>query len=557
MLANLAKFCLQTSEQSILQLRVNRFATKLSKVSVEDYTDDDDDYDFEPKHEKESEEPPEVVKKSKRPIIIQCKRSMFNFHEGDTYPKFQPIPLASRAWQHRKSNGDYFTIYPLKEGQEEHELNQSYSFQDLNINEKLLKSLEENNLIHPTSIQKLGIPKILDNHNVILTAETGSGKTYAFLIPILQQVLKWKPMKDRSCNRPLGLILTPSHELTKQIAKVAKKLAKNLEINIVTLTGGKTKRIISNPPITEVDIVVATIGVMKKLVRMGIYKLDEVKHVVLDEADTLFDETFTDYTCNLLRKVQISAERDPNITYPKTAQITLNSATIPQSLSESLYQVADRESFLMITTGNEHLVRVPQKFFRLTGPEKPMSLLKIVKPKVKSKTPIIIFCNTTASCDFISLFLNQFNIKCITLHGKQRLEHRKGKFMEFQQGVCNILTTTDAGARGLDTCKVKSVINFDFPLVTAEYIHRCGRVGRIGSPRDCRVINFISRPLEIILAKKIEFAIRKGKSIPMVDMVHKDKDYEDEFVGANNTKEDFDPDKNESDIEKMSLDTSN
>jgi superfamily II DNA/RNA helicase len=101
-----------------------------------------------------------------------------------------------------------------------------------------------------------------------------------------------------------------------------------------------------------------------------------------------------------------------------------------------------------------------------------MELLKLIKSKVKSKISIIIFSNTTKTCDFISLFLKSYNIDCIRLHGDMPFEFKKGKFREFQNGVCNILITTDAGARGLDTIHVQQIINYDFPLITSEYIHR-------------------------------------------------------------------------------------
>ena len=101
-----------------------------------------------------------------------------------------------------------------------------------------------------------------------------------------------------------------------------------------------------------------------------------------------------------------------------------------------------------------------------------MVLLKLVKPKMKSKIPIIIFSNTSETCDFTKIFLEQFNIKCVNLHGHMPMHIRHTKFNEFQSGMRNVLTTTDAGARGLDTIVAKDVINFDFPLITSEYIHR-------------------------------------------------------------------------------------
>lgn len=109
---------------------------------------------------------------------------------------------------------------------------------------------------------------------------------------------------------------------------------------------------------------------------------------------------------------------------------------------------------------------------RLTGPQKSEELLKIVKSRIKSKVPIIVFCNTTAACEFATFFLKQFNIDCIKLHKKVPKELRKTQFNAFQNGICNVLVTTDAGARGLDTTIAKDVINFDFPLITSEYIHR-------------------------------------------------------------------------------------
>ena len=126
----------------------------------------------------------------------------------------------------------------------------------------------------------------------------------------------------------------------------------------------------------------------------------------------------------------------------------------------------------MVTTGYEHQIKVPQKFLRLTGIQKPEMLLKVIKPKIKNKMPVIIFSNTSKSCEFIKHFLKSMNINSVYLHGHLPLRARMHKFSDFQNGHCSVMISTDAGAKGLDTVMVKNVINFEFPLITAEYIHR-------------------------------------------------------------------------------------
>ncbi|CAB0030047.1 unnamed protein product [Trichogramma brassicae] len=452
--------------------------------------------------------------KAKRKLIIKSRRPEFNFYEGDVYPKFETIPLVTRGWHHRDSRGDHFTIYPMT-NQNEETVQTKFNFSDLELNQTVLKNLEEQNKVHPTLIQKKGIPKILRGESVVMTAETGSGKTYAYLIPLIQQLLDWKPYNENNFNKPLGLILTPSRELTQQISKVARQLCKGLDIKIGTLVGGHLKQRISNPHIGEVDLLIATSGVLDRLVATRIYKLDNVRHVVVDEADTLLDSTFIDETCRILKKI-------------------------------------NTDTLTRVVTGNQHQINVPQKFLRVGKSDKPMMLLKHLKSKIKNKTPIIIFCNNTATCDFTKIFLKQFNVDSVNLHGKMPLEVRKGRFLKFQNGEVNILTTTDAGSRGLDTIYAKEIINFDFPLITAEYIHRCGRLGRIGSPMECRVLNFISGGLEIVMSAKIEFAVRKMHPIPMVDLIHDGKSEGGEFLKHTTTVEGNDYDEDDIESEENS-----
>ncbi|KAL7298467.1 hypothetical protein TKK_0008254 [Trichogramma kaykai] len=544
MFPRLCKLCFTVADESIVNIR--RSAIHSRSVQI---------YDHERKIDPVDQDDNEVLDKpkAKRKLIIKSKRPEFNFYEGDVYPKFETIPLVTRGWHHRDSRGDHFTIYPMT-NQNEETVQTTFNFSDLKLNQTILKNLEEQNKVHPTLIQKKGIPKILRGESVVMTAETGSGKTYAYLIPLIQQILDWKPYNENNFNKPLGLILTPSRELTQQISKVAKQLCKGLDIKIGTLVGGHVKQRISNPHVGEVDLLIATSGVLGKFVATRIYKLDNVRHVVVDEADTLLDSTFIDETCRILKKINFQSgdEKLFEEKFPRAAQLTLNSATVPQDLPNLLQNIVNTDTLTRVVTGNQHRINVPQKFLRVGKSDKPMMLLKHLKSKIKNKTPIIIFCNNTATCDFTKIFLKQFNVDSVNLHGKMPLEVRKGKFLKFQNGQVNILTTTDAGSRGLDTIYAKEIINFDFPLITAEYIHRCGRLGRIGSPMECRVLNFISGGLEVVMSAKIEFAVRKMHPIPMVDLINDGKNEGGEFLKHTTTVEGNDNEEDDIELEENS-----
>ncbi|XP_008550012.1 probable ATP-dependent RNA helicase DDX28 [Microplitis demolitor] len=451
--------------------------------------------------------------------IIQCKRKLFNFYPGKTYRKFEDMPIASGSWHNAKSKGDYFTIYPtLEEEQEEEAELRIKSFDDLYINKGLIENLKFNNIEEPTLIQKRGIPEILNGQNIFVTAETGCGKTLTYLLPVMNQILKWKELvQDRPHNSPLALILTPSRELAHQIGTEAKKLSINLGINVKTLSGGKTKKLMRNPSVRDVDILIGTIGVISKLTTVKIYKLNYVRHTVIDEAHALFDETFEDKMKCFLKRIKFGFEQVGN-NFPESSQLTLASATLPKTMPEYLNKCVNMDSIIQISTANTHRVLVPQKFMRLGGSQKAPMLLKLVKPRALRREPTLIFSNDSSTCDFISIFLNQMNIKATNLHGSIPTEVRNGKYRAFKNGEISVLSTTNAGARGLDTIMVDFIINYDFPLSTVEYIHRCGRTGRVGGKINGRVINFISKPLEIEMTKKIERITRRMQPLPMFDI---------------------------------------
>ncbi|XP_015430789.1 PREDICTED: probable ATP-dependent RNA helicase DDX28 [Dufourea novaeangliae] len=479
---------------------------------------------------------------NKKIPIILTRRKEYNFYKGQMYGKKEVIPLLTKGWSHRNSRGDHFFVYPYDNAvQNQTEKQYQFgTFNDFCLDPSIITQLENLNIKDPVEIQQMGIPKILEGHNTLLTAETGCGKTLAYLLPLINQIMEWKKIGQRNRNCPLGLIVTPTRELAVQIALELIKLSKCLGIKTKMITGGKLKRTILHPPVDNVDILVGSFGAISKLFTYGIYNRNFIRCLVLDEADALFHHTFEEKLKVFLNKLHIGycQEFDEN-GFPKYVQLILASATVPSRLKNILSNIVNVDSVAIVQTEKLHKILVPQKFIRMGPSEKPVELLKYVKPKVANREPVIIFSNTSGTSYWLTLFLNECGINVTNLNGKMPLSIRMGKYGQFLNGHVMVLSTTNAGSRGLDTVTVNHILNYDFPVDTADYIHRCGRTGRIGTTGDCRVTNFICKQWEVALVQKIEKAVRKLKPIPIVNIAdpNKELEMEDEVLGPEDYEE--------------------
>lgn len=331
------------------------------------------------------------------------------------------------------------------------------------------------------------------------------------MLPIIEQLIKTKANEsaERQFNTPLVLILTPGRELALQIGKVAEDLTDGLEMNVKVVTGGGTKRLMMNPTFDDIDILVGSIGVISKLVTTGIYRMTEVKHVVLDEADTLLDDGFNEKLCYFLRRFPFHA----------STQLILASATMPTNTDDVFRDIIDTDTLHKVVSSDLHkiLPYVTQKFLRSNKADRPENLLRIVKSEVQKKRPVIIFSNKSATSDYVSIFLNDHGVDCLNLNGDMLMKIREGRFERFQNGECHVLSTTDCIGRGLNTLRARHIINFDFPLHVSDYIHRCGRIGRLGSNANCYITNFISSLRELDLVRKIEMSARTNNELENVN----------------------------------------
>lgn len=186
------------------------------------------------------------------------------------------------------------------------------------------------------------------------------------------------------------------------------------------------------------------------------------------------------------------------------SQVIFVSATIPQSLPDSLKPLEDNLNQIVSPKIHKPLLNITQKFMKLTHSRKPTQLLHLAKT---NKEPMIVFSNKNERCNWVALFLRENGLKCSNINGDMNYAIRIDQWNQFVRGETNILSATDVASRGLNTIQINHLLNYDFPLYAADYLHRIGRIGRLGSPEICKATNFIVTDQEVALVQQIEVSI--------------------------------------------------
>jgi len=346
------------------------------------------------------------------------------------------------------------------------------TFKDLNLADKLLWALEEAGYSEPTPIQAQTIPALLEGRDLLGIAQTGTGKTAAFALPLLQSMMT-NHGKAKS-GRPRALILAPTRELAGQIADNLQTYGKNVHLRILTVFGGMPIRAQIRKLEKGVHILVATPGRLLDLMNQGCITLDDVECLILDEADRMLDMGFA----RDLRKIMDKL--------PKARQTALFSATMPktvQGLAEALLSDPIHVEVAPQATTAE---KVDQQVMFVPRDKKRALLSQILKDPAISRA--LVFTRTKRGADKVARQLSDEGITADAIHGNKSQNARQRALDGFRKGDTRILVATDIAARGIDVDGVSHVINFELPNEPDSYVHRIGRTARAGA--SGRAISF-------------------------------------------------------------------
>jgi superfamily II DNA/RNA helicase len=346
------------------------------------------------------------------------------------------------------------------------------SFDDLGLIPPLLARLVELEYQQPTPIQAQAIPSVLAGRDLIAGANTGSGKTATFALPLLQQLSQQKDeekssnIKNREGNYATGLILVPTRELAKQVADSIRSYAVHFNgaIKTVAVFGGVSVNTQMQALRGGTDILVATPGRLLDLISSNAIKLDMIKTLVLDEADRMLSLGFTEELSALLALT------------PKQKQILLFSATFPEQVKALTAELLNNPVEIQVQSADASTL--VQRVFNVNKGEKTAVLANLIKKNEWRQA--LVFVNSKNGCEHLAYKLSKHDITAEVFHGDKGQGARSRVLEGFKSGEIEVLIATDIAARGLDIEKLPVVINFDLPRSPSDYMHRIGRSGRAG-----------------------------------------------------------------------------
>jgi ATP-dependent RNA helicase DeaD len=343
------------------------------------------------------------------------------------------------------------------------------AFKDLGLSPQVQQALDELGFEEPTPIQEEAIPELLGGHDVIGQAQTGTGKTAAFGLPLLQYL-------DPAVDEVQAVVLTPTRELCIQVTQALRAYAEHLDVEIVAVFGGAPIKSQQSQLRAGAHVVVATVGRMMDLMSRRSLVLTAARYVVLDEADEMLDLGFIEDVEKILRMC------------PSGRQTALFSATMPPPIKRLAESYMYEPTTIRITPKKLTVDAIAQAFVEVPAKEKASRLVELLR--VEEPEQAIIFCRTKIGASRLDKTLRDKGLDVKALHGDMSQGSRDGVMIAFKDHRVRLLVATDIAARGLDIEHVTHVINYDVPASSEVYVHRIGRTGRVG--RTGRAITFVT-----------------------------------------------------------------
>ncbi|KRG71618.1 DEAD/DEAH box helicase [Pseudoxanthomonas dokdonensis] len=345
------------------------------------------------------------------------------------------------------------------------------SFESLGLVPALLRALDEQGYTQPTPIQTQSIPLALDGHDLLAGAQTGTGKTAAFGLPLIQHLAtSAQEVSQRGPRKPRALVLAPTRELAVQVHESIRGYSKYLRIPSTTIYGGAGMGPQLDALRRGVDLLVATPGRLIDHMDRRSVDLSGIEILVLDEADRMLDMGFLPAIKRILAKLpKPSAGR----------QTLLFSATFEESIKQLAMEFMHEPQQIQVTPSNTVADTISHRVHPVDGNRKRDLLLHLLA--ADSRVQTLVFGRTKHGCDKLTKFLEASGIKAAAIHGNKSQGARLRALKDFKAGRINVLVATDIAARGIDIDQLPRVINYDLPMVAEDYVHRIGRTGRAGA----------------------------------------------------------------------------
>jgi ATP-dependent RNA helicase RhlE len=364
------------------------------------------------------------------------------------------------------------------------------SFQDFGLADAILRALKDENYHTPTPIQAQTIPTAMSGRDVVGIAQTGTGKTAAFALPILHQLLQQRTKPQPKTTRVL--VLSPTRELSGQILDSFNAYGRHIRLTSTLAIGGVPMGRQVRSIMPGVEVLVATPGRLLDLVQSNGLKLNQVEFLVLDEADRMLDMGFI----NDIRKIVSKL--------PAKRQTLFFSATMPKDIAELADAMLRDPARVAVTPVASTVERIVQRVIQVDHSAKPSLLAQLLKEETVNRA--LVFTRTKHGADKVVKGLEKAGIPAQAIHGNKSQNHRERTLAAFRSGEIRTLVATDIAARGIDVDGVSHVVNFDLPNVAETYVHRIGRTARAGA--EGTAISLVAGAEELGYLRDIERLIR-------------------------------------------------